>query len=341
MATMADVARLAGVSVSTVSYVLSGERPISQATKQRIELAMAELGYTPNVLARGLKSKRSRIIALLFPVSGLQLGLSSMEYILAASDHAQSQNYHLLLWTSNARSLASLSGLAAQGLVDGVLVMEVQLTDERLQVLEDAGLALAMIGRTDDMRGFDFVDTDFADCARLAVGHLTELGHRHIGFVNLATSALESRRGNAIRLAEGLMKAAAEYGADLHMVPSESTFDAGRRALDELLRLDPDLTAVIAFNEQAVSGVMAAAAESGRRIPEDLAVLSIDMPQQLAIMTNPPMTTVGPSAAAMGRAAADMLIRKLEGGPGTPCQELFGGTLHIRGTTAPVAVTAV
>jgi DNA-binding LacI/PurR family transcriptional regulator len=333
---MADVARLAGVSVSTVSYVLSGERPISQATKERIERAMSELGYTPNVLARGLKSKRSRIIALLFPVSGLQLGLSSVEYILAASDQVQSRNYHLLLWTGDAGSVKSLSGLAAQGLVDGVLVMEVQLTDARLSILQEAGLAISMIGRTEDTKNFNFVDADFDHCAQLAMRHLTELGHQHIGFLTLASSVLVSRRGNAIRLGEGLTKAAAHNGAELHMVPCESTFVAGRAAFAQLLAVDPELSAVIAFNEHAVTGLMAAAGDLGRRVPDDLSVVSIDMPMQLAMMTNPPMTTVGPSAAAMGRAAADILIRTLEGVPGNHHQELFKGELNLRGTTATV-----
>src|ERR1700750_3411562 len=87
--TMADVARLAGVSSSTVSYALTGARPISAATRERIQHAMDDLVYTPTPVARGLKSKRSRIIALLFPRDGRDLGLSPLEYILGASDHAQ------------------------------------------------------------------------------------------------------------------------------------------------------------------------------------------------------------------------------------------------------------
>src|SRR6516165_3793552 len=90
VATMSDVARRAGVSVSTVSYAMTGTRPIRPATRERIERAMRELGYTPNALARGLKSKRSKIIALLCPPAPRgSLDLSGMEYILGASDHAQ------------------------------------------------------------------------------------------------------------------------------------------------------------------------------------------------------------------------------------------------------------
>src|ERR1700742_1020723 len=167
--TMADVARLAGVSSSTVSYALTGARPISAATRERIQHAMEDLGYTPNAFARGLKSKRSRIIALLFPRDGRDLGLSTFEYILGASDHAQELGYHLLLWTTEAEALDELGQLARQGLVDGALLMEVRLRDQRLEVLSESGLPFAMIGRTADPVGVDFADTNFDQCARVAV----------------------------------------------------------------------------------------------------------------------------------------------------------------------------
>src|ERR1700759_726047 len=206
--TMADVARLAGVSSSTVSYALTGARPISAATRERIQHAMEDLGYTPNAFARGLKSKRSRIIALLFPRDGRDLGLSTFEYILGASDHAQELGYHLLLWTTEAEALEELPGRARQGLVDGALLMEVRLQDRRLDVLRQASMTFVMIGRTEDAAALSYADTNFDQCARLAVDHLVARGHRHIGFVNLDASAIEAGRGNAIRLRDGIQRAA-------------------------------------------------------------------------------------------------------------------------------------
>src|SRR3954464_1042420 len=204
--TMADVARLAGGSASTVSYVLTGARPISQPTRERIQRAMDKLGYTPNVFARSLKSKRSRIIAVLFPRLGRDLGLSSLEYILGASDHAQDRGYHLLLWTTGAEALDDLAQLARQGLVDGALIMEVRLQDPRIEVLRNAGLAFAMIGRTAEPGGVDFADTNFDQCAQVAVDHLAGLGHRHLGFVNLNASTIRLGRSNAIRLRDGVLR---------------------------------------------------------------------------------------------------------------------------------------
>jgi DNA-binding LacI/PurR family transcriptional regulator len=328
--TMADVARLAGVSSSTVSYALTGARPISQATRDRIQHAMDDLGYTPNAFARGLKSKRSKIIALLFPRDGRDLGLSSLEYILGASDHAQDLGYHLLLWTTEAEALDDLARLARQGLVDGALLMEVRLRDPRIAVLRDAGLSFAMIGRTAEPGAVDFADTNFDQCARLAVDHLVGEGHRRLGFVNLNASTIRAGRSNAIRLRDGILRAAHETGAQMTALSCESSIPGGREAFFELLAKDPDLTAVIAFNEQATPGIMGAAAEHGWRIPADFSILSIDMPAQAALMTTPTMTTVGPTAAGMGRAAADMLIRRLEGDLAGVTQVLFDGKLELR-----------
>jgi DNA-binding LacI/PurR family transcriptional regulator len=334
--TMADVARLAGVSASTVSYALTGARPISAATRERIQHAMEDLGYTPNAFARGLKSKRSRLIALLFPRDGRDLGLSTFEYILGASDHAQQLGYHLLLWTNEAEALDELGTLAGQGLVDGALLMEVRLQDGRLDVLRKAGLPFAMIGRTADPAALDFADTDFDQCARLAVDHLAGLGHRHLGFVNLGGSAIEAGRGNAVRLRDGVLGAAAAARVRVTVLTCENSISGGRTALTELLALDAAVTAVIAFNEQATPGIMSAATDRGRRIPADFSVLSIDMPAQAALMTTPAMTTVGPTAGAMGRAAVAMLIDRVEGGATGVTQVLFDGELTLRGSTGPV-----
>jgi len=334
--TMADVARLAGVSASTVSYVLTGARPISQPTRERIQQAMRALGYTPNVFARNLKSKRSRILAVLFPRLGRDLGLSSLEYILGASDHAQDRGYHLLLWTTDAEALGDLAQLARQGLVDGALVMEVRLQDPRIEVLRTAGLAFAMIGRNAEPAGLDFADTNFDQCGRLAVDHLAGDGHRHLGFVNLDASTVAAGRGNAVRLRDAIVRAAADRGVRMTALTCESSVAGGRAAFAQLLAADPELSAVIAFNEQATPGIMGAAVRHGWRIPEDFSVLSVDMPTQAALMTTPTMTTVGPTAAGMGRAAADMLIRRLEGEPVSNPQILFDGELELRESSGPV-----
>ena len=123
MPTMQDVAKRAGVALSTVSYALNGTRPISEETRQRIFQAMEELGYRPHALARGLASKRSRILSLLFSAPERGLGSTELEFVTSAAEAARENGYHLVLWSSEIHNLHELRQLIRQGLSDGMIVM--------------------------------------------------------------------------------------------------------------------------------------------------------------------------------------------------------------------------
>ena len=157
MTTMHDVARLANVSLSTVSYALSGTRPVSQATKDRIGEAMAELDYRPNAMARGLASRRSRTLALIFPAMESGIGGTVAEFVRSAAATARQRGYHLVLWPFGADQPEEIRDLVHQGMADGVLLMEVCLADARVDALHSAGLPFTMIGRTEDVTGLTYV----------------------------------------------------------------------------------------------------------------------------------------------------------------------------------------
>jgi len=112
--TMLEVARRANVALSTVSYALNGTRPVSEATRRRILQAMAELGYQPHALARGLASKRSRIIALLFPALPRGFGATELEFVTAAAEAAQGRGYHLSCGRRKATPSASCTSSSAR-----------------------------------------------------------------------------------------------------------------------------------------------------------------------------------------------------------------------------------
>ena len=336
MATISDVARVAGVSISTVSYSISGTRPISAATRKRIEKAMHDLGYSPNALARGLKSKRSRIIALSFPSQTANIDLTGLEYILAASNHAQDLDYHLLLWTTEVDAPADLRKLVRQGLVEGVLMLQVKLHDPRIKVLKDAGMPFAMIGQTAEADGLDFVGTDYDQCARVAVQHLFDLGHRHIGFVNHPLETVDKGLVGPVRVQAALNKAAKKVGMSVITLFCKNSQEAGKEAFRNFLEQAPNTTAVISLNEQTTPGIMAGAMEHGWRIPADFSVVSILMASQVAQMTTPPMTTVSASAVDICRTGVETLIRRLDGDTDAPIQQLVPGELTVRGTSGPV-----
>ena len=169
MATMQDVATLAHVSLSTVSYAINNTRPISAATRQRIDAAMAELNFRPNAIARSLASKRSRIVALTFP--GIENGLGStvMEFVTSAAEAARARNYHLVVWPYAPSQAAEMREMSRDGLTDGVIIMEVRRDDPRVRVLDAAGIPLTMIGRADDTNDSRCVDIDFDSTTEDAV----------------------------------------------------------------------------------------------------------------------------------------------------------------------------
>ncbi len=177
MATIADVARAAGVSPSTVSYVLSGKRPVSASTRRRVERAVAELGYHPNAGVRALAGKRSHIIALAVPLRGDVYVPIMLEIATSVTMTARRHGYDVLLIT-NDEGPGGIRRLAASGLADAVILMDVELDDKRIATLGDLRTQAALIGLPEDARGLSCVDHDFSAAGALCADHLTDLGHR-------------------------------------------------------------------------------------------------------------------------------------------------------------------
>ncbi len=212
MPTMLDVAKRAGVALSTVSYALTGTRPVSEATRLRIFAAMEELGYHPNLMARSLSTKRSRIIGLLIP-SDMHGALDVMQsnFVASAVRVASRRSYGLLVWTLPEEEF-DVRRMIQEGMVEGLLLMEVKLHDERVAKLRSSSYPFALIGHCAENAGISYVDFDFAAALRLAVQHLAELGHTSIAFVNFAEHALAAGYGPAVRSTGGFHAAVAEFG---------------------------------------------------------------------------------------------------------------------------------
>jgi DNA-binding LacI/PurR family transcriptional regulator len=320
MPTMADVAKLANVALSTVSYAINGTRPISEETRQRIFAAMEELGYQPNALARGLASKRSRILALLFPAPERGLGITELEFVTAAADSAKENDYNLILWSSELKNLDELRDLTQQGLVDGVVAMEVHLHDKRIAMLREADFPFSLIGRCADNAGIAYVDINFDQTVREAVNYLKGLGHTRIAFVNHSQAEYDAEYGPAVR-AQAAFESAAQ--------------DAGYEVFRSLLAEEPSLTALITMNERAIPGIMQGISEKGWSMPDDFSLVAIVSSARAAEMVMPSLTTMEPPSAKMGRVGVELLIRKLESTEQEVAQILLPCRLVIRGSTGP------
>ncbi|MGS2615378.1 LacI family DNA-binding transcriptional regulator [Micromonospora sp. LZ34] len=333
---MHDVARLARVSVSTVSYVLTGTRPISQATRDKVLAAMAELDYQPNAMARGLASRRSRILGLLMPMDERGLGATETAFVTGAAAAASAAGYHLVLSPVGVGELDDLRRLASQRMIDGAVLMEVQVEDGRVAALQEAGVPLVLIGRTGDTTGLSYVDIDFDQTVREAVDHLVGLGHRRIVYVNHSAATIAAGYGPAVRTRDTFVAAMAGHGLEPVMIPAEDSAAGGRAALTTALAQAPDLTALLAMNENAVFGILGELATRGLAVPDDVSVVSMVTSPQVAELATPALTAMTSPGSALGRMAVEALLRQLEGA-GDRHQQLLPCALEIRGSTGPVA----
>lgn len=312
MATILDVARQAGVSVSTVSYALSGARPIRPETRERVESAMRELGYQPNAMARSLASRRSNVLALVYPAIDRGVGGTGGEFVHAAAQRARELGYQLVLWPFRPGETREVGNLVRQGMADGVLIMEVELDDDRIDLLERAHIPYAMIGRTRDVTNRPSVDVDFDATVADAIAHLTELGHEHIAFVNHSAASLESGYGPTVRAGAAYVREMTERGLTPIARTCEDSPPAGREVTAQLLAGDPKITAFVTMNELATFGVLAELQLLGLKVPEHMSVLGIVTSPEVGTMSQPPLTTMHSPGEQLGRLAVECLLSQLD-----------------------------
>jgi DNA-binding LacI/PurR family transcriptional regulator len=333
VATMAEIARRAGVSLSTVSYALSGKRPISEATRRRVLQAVEELDFQPHAVGRALASRRSKTIALFFPSLARGISEGVLEFLTNAAETAAQHGYSFLFSTSPPED-SEILRMVRQGFVDGLILMEVKLHDPRVALLKERNYPFALIGHCADNTGISFVDLDFAHAVATAVAHLAELGHRRIAFVNVSRDLHEAGYGPAVRSIAGFERALAAHGVEGIARLCLPVPAAGYEIVEELLTADPNLSAIVTINREAIGGMLQAIADRGLRIPDDLSLVGV-VSERLAGLYSPALTTLNFPAAEMGRRGAELLIRQLEGGGAEPVHCLLQAELAVRQTTGP------
>ncbi len=253
MAKIDEVARVAGVSISTVSYALSGKRPVSTATRQRIELAVRELGYSPNAGARMLAGSQTNIFALSEPLRADSHAPSHMAFMHAMTVAARRREYDMLLLTDEDAS-AGMKRVAASGLVDAVLVLDVAPDDPRVAIARASATPTVFVGIPDDHGDLVCVDLDFESAATQAVDRLVDAGHERIGLIGGSRRAYE-KSNFPPRVRDTVVTRAAERGATATAVAS------GEIVTDRALVRQ----AVRRFVDDGVTGIVLHAPKRWRR----------------------------------------------------------------------------
>jgi DNA-binding LacI/PurR family transcriptional regulator len=332
-ATSADVAAVAGVSRTTVSFVLN-ERAgvkIPQATRQRVLAAAARLDYHPHSVARQLAGGASRALGLVLRQTPEQVANDGVlaETLRGLANAARAANHRVLLETL-VPGEGRYADLLRSGRTDGLIVSGPRYDDEELAELVRDGFPVVIQGSHPGLN-VPSVDVDNEAGARLAVEHLLSLGHRRIACITNAPLAYTAASERLTGYREALAAAGLPEEPDLI---AEGAFDAqsGHRAMAEILaRTTPD--AVFVASDVVAIGAIAGLRDAGLTVPGDVSVIGFDA-IPLAAFLNPPLTTIRLPAYDLGLAAGRAILERIAGRP-VAARTLLPTELIVRASTAP------
>lgn len=335
-ATLKDVARRAGVSIRTVSNVVNNYPYVTPEMRERVQVALVELNYQPNLSARYLRKGRTGILAYAIPdlnnVYFSDIGNAVIAFATAQSytvlvDHTQGIR-------ANERHV--IQGLTPH-LIDGVILHPIMLEPEDLQPREGS-IPIVLLGDRIHHTSYDHVTYDNISTARQATQHLIQAGRKRIAALGIQETLAQETETSRLRL-DGYMEALAEAGLPfdpqlvIRGIPIFSR-SVGAAAMQQLFTLETPPDAVFCFNDHLALGVLRAIYEAGYRVPEDIAVVGFDDIED-GRFSVPSLTTISPDKETIGKLAVNFLLSRIDGtrtGPPerieVPCQ------LVIRESTA-------
>ena len=331
-ATRADVARAAGVSPSTVTYVLTGQRSTRSSTRQRVMRAVRELDYHPNTAARSLASPVLRTVGVLFRRQRSTIDANDLDYVDGVRRALAPSGIQVVIPVmTSSTPLIELRSLVRSGALGGVVLMDVADGDEREAMLLEEKITTVLIGSSDRAGGAPGIDTDFAQMAHAGVEHLAGLGHRRI--VALMRETTDDDAHARQDQAHELLRAADDLGVDVlvRQVPEAALASAGIVGAGGLIE---GCSAALSNNPAAVVGLSCAAQAHGLSVPADLSVLTLGITQDSG-RQGEAFSELSVDREAMGAEAGSLLLARLRGEP-DPAQHLrlMPAVLTDRGSTA-------
>jgi DNA-binding LacI/PurR family transcriptional regulator len=255
-----------------------------------------------------------------------------MEIAIAVATTARTHGYDVLLLTGE-EGPDAVRRVTGSGLADAMILMDVQLDDERLPLLRGTDQPSVLIGLPADTTGLTCVDLDWNATGALCVEHLAMLGHRDIAVIGEAPAVYERHTGFAERTLDGLRCRAKELGLRVLHRPCEGGYDAMAVTLARVLDERPGTTGFVVQNESAVEPLLALLRQQGRAVPEDVSVVAI-CPDQVAVQASVRLTSVAIPAQEMGRHAVERLVAKLDG-RGSDEVVLIAPELTVRVSSGP------
>lgn len=327
MATMRDVARVAGVSVGTVSNYVNAPGLVAPATAARIRQAIADLGYRVDVTARAFSTGQTYTVGLVIPTITNPYFAEIAGVVTHALWACGLQTFLCDAAADPERERTHLQELVARR-VDGILISHSGEPGELQRFAEQLTKPIVFFDRT--VRGVHSVGADNRLGGRLAAAHLVGLGHR-----NVAVLAGDEGLANVRERLDGFAEALSQHGIELggrHILCGPQTLELGYR-IGELLEREPRPTALFCTNDIVAIGAWRSLVELGYRVPEAISLIGFD-DIEMSRLTVPALTTVAQNKAAIGREASELLLRLMRGDQVAPNAIDIPPTLVVRGSTA-------
>jgi len=328
--TLEEVARLAGVSRSTVSRVINDHPNVRPETREHVWKVIREIGYRPHSVARSLATKRTRIVGMIIPEAVTKIFSDQFFAILlqGAAQATNARGYQLILSLfEDPRKQEELYARVLQnGYVEGAVVASAPQGDPLIQALLEDHILAVSVGKQE---GLPYVDVDNYGGARMATEHLVQLGYRRIATI---TGPLDHFHVQE-RLA-GYRDVLEEHGIGFEQeLVAEGGFTeaGGMAAMQKLLPLRPD--AIFVQGDTMAAGVLRALRTAGLHVPNDVGLVSFD-DTPLAALLDPPLTTVRQPIRLLGFMAVEMLLNLLEGGTAAKAtrEVVLSAELVVRGS---------
>jgi DNA-binding LacI/PurR family transcriptional regulator len=311
--TIKDVAKVAKVAPSTVSRVVANSSRISDKTKERVRLAMKELGYHPNFNARSLANKSTQAIGLVMPNSTDKVFQNPFfpEVIRGISKVAHQREYALLMSTGETEEEIYEDVLRmVQGVrIDGIILLYSRVNDKTMKFLNERKFPYSMIGKPYDfIDETTHVDNDNYKAAREATEYLLKLGHERIAFVGGSKElvvTIERLRGYETTLDIAGISKNKEY-----IVHEEFLLQGGKEAISILMSLNKPPTALVVADDLMALGMLKTLDQMKVRVPEDVSIISFNN-DYLSEISRPPLTSIDINIYQLGYQAAKSLIEKI------------------------------
>lgn len=318
--TLKDVARQAGVTTATVSYVLSGKRPISEETKQRVMAAIEELDYVPNLNARGLSMRDSKLIGVVVPQTepGERLMFQNSFYseVLGSIEYyARQQGYHILISATDANE--SYLTLAKKRNLDGIIVIGMY-PDDFYQQMKKTQIPIVLIDSYCNDHYYHNIRIDDAYGSYLATRYMLENGHEHIAFFAGQMKENGVMKKRLLGYRQALDEFSVPYRKE-YIFEGQIDYNSGIDLANRLMASPFPATGVVAAADILAIGAAKGFFEAGKRVPDDYSIIGFDDVEISRFMT-PGLTTIRQQISLKGQKAVELLLKHIED-PTLPKQE--------------------